>query len=403
MINNTGKFAKKTIIITGGSRGIGKEIALKLAKDGANIVIAAKTATPHPKLPGTIYTVAEEIESVGGKALPCIVDVRDEKSIEKCVNAAIEKFKGIDILINNASAINLTGTLETSAKKYDLMHSVNVRGTYLMSQKCIPFLKESKNPHILNISPPLIMDKKWFQNHVAYTMTKYGMSMCVLGMHEEFRNDKIAVNALWPKTAIWTAAMEMLSSGEGMEGSRNASIMADAAYSILSKASSEYTGNFAIDESVLKNEGITDFSSYDCVPGAPLTPDFFIPDDILETFNKDFKKNVVCQNLDNVVDYFNKIINPKICQSINGTYQFNLVNENMEKSYISLDLIEGRVFKNKLDKPQTQFTLSEKLLLDIVNGGASIQTSLFTGKMIISGDMKLAYKLKKLFDNKSKL
>ena len=188
---------------------------MKLAKDGANVVIAAKTVEPHPKLPGTIYTAAEEIEAAGGKALPCIVDVRDEKSVENCVEEAVRKFGGIDILINNASAISLTGTLETPMKRYDLMHQINTRGTFLMSQKCIPYLKQGKNPHILNLSPPLVMESQWFANHVAYTMAKYGMSMCVLGMSEEFKSDSIAVNALWPRTLIWTAAASMLTGHSG--------------------------------------------------------------------------------------------------------------------------------------------------------------------------------------------
>ena len=212
---NSGKLAGKTILVTGASRGIGQAIAEKCAKDGANIVVAAKTAQPHAKLPGTIHSVAERINALGGKSLACVVDVRDESNVQSAVEQAVKTFGGIDILVNNASAISLTGTEITTMKKYDLMHQVNVRGTYMMTQKCLPYLRQAKNPHILNISPPLIMKSIWFQNHVAYTMSKYGMSMCVLGMAEEFRDARIAVNALWPKTAIATAAVEMLG-GESM-------------------------------------------------------------------------------------------------------------------------------------------------------------------------------------------
>ncbi|CAI2354683.1 unnamed protein product [Caenorhabditis sp. 36 PRJEB53466] len=276
-IRNTGFFAGKTVFISGASRGIGKEIALKLAKDGANIVIAAKTATAHPKLPGTIYTAAAEIEKAGGKALPCVVDVRDEAAVQAAVDAAVQKFGGIDILINNASAISLTNTEETDMKRYDLMHSINTRGTYLLTKLCLPHLKKGKNPHVLNISPPLLMEPRWFGQHVGYTMAKFGMSMCVLGHHEEFRPYGIAVNALWPLTSIWTSAMEMLSQGGGEAGNRKATIMADSAYAILSKDSKKFTGNFLIDEEFLRGVGVTDFKQYECVPGAPLLPDFFIP------------------------------------------------------------------------------------------------------------------------------
>uniref|UniRef100_A0A8R1E1P5 Hydroxysteroid dehydrogenase-like protein 2 n=1 Tax=Caenorhabditis japonica TaxID=281687 RepID=A0A8R1E1P5_CAEJA len=278
-IRNTGFFAGKTVFISGASRGIGKEIALKLAKDGANIVVAAKTAKAHPKLPGTIYTAADEIEKVGGKALPCVVDVRDEASVKAAVEAAVKRFGGIDILINNASAISLSNTEDSDMKRYDLMHSINTRGTYLLTKTCLPYLKKGKNPHVLNISPPLIMDAKWFGPHVGYTMAKYGMSMCVLGHHEEFRPFGIAVNALWPLTTIWTSAMEMLSHGGSSAGNRKATIMSDAAYGILSKDSKSFTGKFLIDEDFLKTQGVTDFEQYACERGAPLMPDLFISTD----------------------------------------------------------------------------------------------------------------------------
>jgi citronellol/citronellal dehydrogenase len=266
----------KTLFITGASRGIGLAIAKRAARDGANIAIAAKTAEPHPKLPGTIYTAAEEIEKAGGKALACITDIRDEEQIKAAVAKTVEKFGGIDILINNASAISLTGTVMTEAKRYDLMHGVNTRGTFLCSKACIPHLKKAANPHILNNSPPLNMESRWFAPHVAYTMAKFGMSMCVLGMAEELRGDGIAVNAIWPRTVIATAAVQNLLGGdETMKGARSPEIMADAAYWILTQPSREVTGNFFIDEEALKRAGVSNFDKYQMVPGAKLIPDFF--------------------------------------------------------------------------------------------------------------------------------
>ncbi len=268
----------KTVFITGGSRGIGKAIALRLAKEGANIVIAAKTAEPHPKLPGTIYTAAQEIEDAGGKALPIVVDIRFEEMIQSAIDKTIQTFGGIDILINNASAINLVGTEELSMKKYDLMHSINTRGTYLTSKLCIPHLKKGNNPHVLNLSPPLNMDAKWFAPHVAYTMAKYGMSMCVLGMAEEFKDDKVAFNALWPRTTIATAAVNMIGGKQLMDMSRKPEIMGEAAYYILSKNSDACTGNFFIDDDVLLENGFSkeDLEQFSVVPGNPLIPDYFI-------------------------------------------------------------------------------------------------------------------------------
>jgi len=267
----------KTLFITGASRGIGKAIALRAAKDGANIAIAAKTAEPHPKLPGTIYTAAEEIEAAGGRALPCIVDIRFEDQVEAAVAKTVATFGRIDILVNNASAIHLTGTVSTPMKRYDLMHQINTRGTFLCSQKCIPHLEKAENPHILNLSPPLNMEAKWFAPHVAYTMAKFGMSMCVLGMAEELRPKAIAVNALWPRTTIATAAVRNLLGGEEMvRASRRPEIMADAAHAILTRSSRERTGHFFIDDDVLKAEGLTDLSGYAVDPTAELMPDFFV-------------------------------------------------------------------------------------------------------------------------------
>ncbi|MDA8142047.1 MAG: NAD(P)-dependent oxidoreductase [Desulfobacteraceae bacterium] len=272
-----GDLTGKTVFITGASRGIGLSIALRAARDGANIAIAAKTAEPHPKLPGTIYTAAEAIEKAGGRALPLLVDIRFEEQIQAAVEETAAAFGGIDILVNNASAIFLAGTLATPMKRFDLMHQVNTRGSYACSQACLPYLKKAANPHILNISPPLNMDPRWFAPHVAYTMAKYGMSMCVLGMSQELQPDHIAVNALWPRTPIDTSAVRNLLGGEPvLRGSRTPEIMADAAHAILIQDSRTCTGNFCIDETVLRQAGVTDFESYAVVPGAPLLPDFFL-------------------------------------------------------------------------------------------------------------------------------
>ena len=237
----------KTLFVSGASRGIGLAIAKRAAKDGANIILATKTAEPHPKLPGTIYTAAEEIEDVGGKALPVVCDIRDEENVRNAVNKGLDHFGAIDICINNASAIQLTGTLQTDMKRYDLMNQINARGTFLVSKVCLPHLIKSDNPHILNLSPPLDMDPKWFGPHVAYTMAKFGMSLCVLGMAEEFKEEGVAVNALWPRTAVATAAIKNALGGDSiMNISRSPEIMADAAHVILTKNSREFTGNFCI-------------------------------------------------------------------------------------------------------------------------------------------------------------
>ncbi|HWA22550.1 MAG TPA: NAD(P)-dependent oxidoreductase [Caulobacterales bacterium] len=269
----------KTMFVTGASRGIGLAIALRAARDGANIAIAAKTAEPHPKLPGTIYTAAAEIEKAGGRALPLIVDVRDEANVLDAVAQTVAKFGGVDICVNNASAIQLSGTLETDMKRYDLMHSINTRGTFVTSKACIPHLKKAANPHVLNLSPPLDMSPKWFAGHTAYTMAKFGMSMCVLGMAAEFAADGIAFNALWPRTAIATAAVKYALGGEpAMQGSRTPEIMADAAYEIFNRPARACTGNFFIDDILLFEAGERDFDKYRVDPTKPLIPDFFVPD-----------------------------------------------------------------------------------------------------------------------------
>ncbi len=269
----------KTLFITGASRGIGLAIALRAAKDGANIAIAAKTAQPHPKLPGTIYTAAEEIENAGGRALPVVCDIRDEAQVASAVEQCAAKFGGIDICVNNASAIQLTGTLETDMKRYDLMQGVNARGTFVTTKYCIPHLKRAANPHVLMLSPPLDMNARWFAGHTAYTMAKYGMSMCVLGMAAEFKDAGIAFNALWPRTGIATAAIRFALAGdEGMKHCRTADILADAAHMIFEKPAREFTGNFLIDDTFLAQNGVKDFDRYRVDPGKDLMPDFFVPD-----------------------------------------------------------------------------------------------------------------------------
>jgi citronellol/citronellal dehydrogenase len=275
MADPMANLAGKTLFITGASRGIGKAIALRAARDGANIVIAAKTTESHPKLPGTIHSAAEEIEAAGGKALAVQVDIRDEAQIADGVARAVECFGGIDILVNNASAISLTGTLETPMKRFDLMMGVNMRGTFATSQACIPHLQRASNPHILMLSPPLSMRQKWFAPHTAYTMAKYGMSMCVLGMSGEFRDDGIAVNALWPRTLIATAALAMIPGVDPGQG-RKPEIVADSAYVILTRDSRTCTGNFFIDDEVLAEAGVRDLTPYAVDPNKPLLTDLFL-------------------------------------------------------------------------------------------------------------------------------
>ena len=273
-------LAGKTLFITGASRGIGLAIALRAARDGANIAIAAKTAEPHKHLPGTIYSAAKDIEAAGGQALPLVVDVRDEANVLAAVEATAQRFGGIDICVNNASAIQLTGTEATDMKRYDLMHQINTRGTFLTSKACIPHLKRAANPHVLMLSPPLDMSPRWFGTHVAYTMAKFGMSMCVLGMAEEFRPDGIAFNALWPRTGIATAAIQFALGGDdAMRQCRKPEIMSDAAHAIFEKPAREFTGNFLIDDTFLYGEGVRDFEHYRVDPTRPLMPDFFVPAD----------------------------------------------------------------------------------------------------------------------------
>lgn len=272
-------LAGKTLFVTGASRGIGLAIALRAAKDGANVAIAAKTTMPHPKLEGTIFTAAEAIEAAGGRALPLAVDIRDEAAVKDAIAKTAETFGGIDIVVNNASAISLTTTPDTEMKRFDLMHQINTRGTFMVTKTALPWLERAANPHVLMLSPPLDMKEKWFAPHLAYTMAKFGMSLCVLGFAGELRNRGIAVNALWPRTTIATAAIKNLLGGEAvMRASRKPEILADAAYLIFQKPAREFSGNFLIDDTFLASEGVTDLEKYRVDPSVPLQPDFFVPD-----------------------------------------------------------------------------------------------------------------------------
>lgn len=411
MAANTGKLAGKTLFITGASRGIGKSIALKAARDGANIVIAAKTATAHPKLPGTIYTAAKEIEDVGGNCLPCVVDIQHEDQVEKAVQSAVEKFGGIDILVNNASAISLTGTLQTPMKRYDLMMGINGRGTYLCSRICLPHLLKSKNPHILNISPPLNMSAKWFASHVAYTMAKYGMSMCALGMSEEFREEGVAVNALWPRTAIYTAAMEMLGGGDSVASQcRKPEIMADAAYVMLTKDSRSYTGNFAIDDEVLRADGVTDMDQYACVPGAKLLPDFFLDTEDPEALRDQMEKEgakpafgggnktaMASSGPAKTFKIIQSLLNEELVKSINGVFQFNLSGADAGVWYIDMKNGSGSLGQGEApDGAGCTMTLDSEDFIKMFAGELKPTSAFMTGKLKIQGDMGLAMKLEKL-------
>lgn len=409
MAANTGKLAGKTLFITGASRGIGKSIALKAARDGANIVIAAKTATPHPKLPGTIYTAAQEVEAVGGKCLPCIVDIRAEEEVERAVKETVAKFGGIDILVNNASAISLTGTAATPVKKYDLMMGVNGRGTYLCSRACLPYLKKSSHARILNISPPLNMDKKWFKGHVAYTMAKYGMSMCVLGMAEEFKEDGIAVNALWPRTAIYTAAMEMIGGGsEVADQCRKPEIMADAAYIMLTQDAS-YTGNFAIDDEVLIKAGIKDMEQYACNPGKPLLPDFFLEEDpeylrqrIVEqggkpAFGGASKGAAAGGDTFKVFKQLESLLNEELVKTVGGVFKFDLKGAEEGVWYLDLKNGSGSVGQNEpASDPGCTMTMDSADFVKMFAGQLKPTNAFMMGKLKIKGDMSLAMKLERL-------
>ncbi|NWV32540.1 HSDL2 protein, partial [Grantiella picta] len=399
------KLAGCTLFITGASRGIGKAIALKAAKDGANIVIAAKTAEPHPTLPGTIYTAAEEIEAAGGKALPCIVNVREEQQIISAVEKAVKTFGGIDILVNNASAISLTGTLETATKKVNLMMDVNVRGTYLTSKACLPYLRKSKNPHILNLSPPMNLNPMWFKNHCAYTISKYGMSMCVLGMAEEFRGE-VAVNALWPKTAIHTAAMDMLG-GAGIEKQcRKTDILADAAYCILTKPKT-FTGNFIIDEVLLREEGVKDFDVYAIAPGHPLMPDFFLDEKKFSGSQQEGADGAkvkteaaAAEPSGPVAETFRVIqgaVTEEYVRSTQGVFQFELSGDGGGTWYIDLKSKGGSAgFGKPPVTADVVMSMSSTDFVKMFTGKLKPTLAFMSGKLRIKGNMALAIKLEKM-------
>jgi len=420
---NTGKLAGRVIFITGASRGIGKEIALKAARDGAKIVVAAKTAEPHPTLPGTIYSAAKEIEAAGGQALPCLVDVRDESAVQGAVQEVVRQFGGIDVVVNNASAISLTGTLETSMKKYDLMHNINTRGTYLVSKCCVPYLKKGKNPHILNISPPLNLNPRWFRDHVAYTMAKYGMSMCVLGMSEELRPDGIAVNALWPRTAIITAAMKMLGGSDVDRQCRKPEIMADAAYVMLTRDSRNYTGQFAIDDEVLRDVGVTDMDQYAVDPNATLMPDFFLDaaleDNVKEAFIKqggqlkfDEGKEKAAEpaaadggEIAKLFTHIEGFLSEEIVQSTGAVYQFEVTGKEAGQWFLDLKNGSGSCGRGEATAgADATFKMSSDDFLKMFGGKLKPAAAFMTGKMKLSGDMGKAMKLEKMMGKlKSKL
>ncbi|XP_066998301.2 hydroxysteroid dehydrogenase-like protein 2 [Anabrus simplex] len=411
MIQNTGYLAGRTLFITGASRGIGKAIALKAARDGANVIIAAKTAEPHPKLPGTIYTAAEEVEAAGGKCLPCIVDVRDEAQVYEAVAKGVKMFGGIDILVNNASAISLTGTLQTEMKRYDLMNNINTRGTFLVSKACIPHLQKATNPHILNLSPPLNMSPYWFKNNVAYTIAKYGMSMCVLGMSEEFKQDGIAVNALWPRTAIHTAAMEMLAGPASGTNSRKPEIVADAAYVIFNKDSKSFTGQFVTDEEILSAAGVTDFTPYACVPenADQLMPDFFleVPDTSALDASKGQSRPDASSDISRIFQAIEKSLstNADIIKKTDAVFGFTLTGDVSGKWFI--DLKNGRGSAGKGEPPcpaDATLEMTSQHFTEMFTGKLKPTAAFMTGKLKISGNLQKAMKLEKLMSAlKSKL
>jgi len=428
---NTGRLAGKTLFITGASRGIGKAIALKAAKDGANVVIAAKTDVPHPKLPGTIYTAAEEIEAAGGKALPCVVDVRDEDAVGAAVESAVVKFGGLDILVNNASAIALKGTLDVDMKRYDLMNQINARGTFLCSKIALPHLLKSSAPHILNISPPLSMRPIWFKNHVAYTMAKYGMSMCVLGMAEEFRDQGVGVNALWPKTAIITAAMEMMGGKDIDKDCRLPEIMSDAAYAIFCRDPKAYSGHFAIDEGILREEGMTNFDEYAVDPSVVPMLDFFLDEEaILEAEGKTAgvasaetahaaaaaapaaeapttaaaspspasSSSSSGGSVAPIFDSIRDLLNPEIVQRIGGVYVFNLKGKEPGTWYLDLKNGGGAAGRGDggFEKPDVVMAMTSDNFNKMFTGKLKPSTAFMMGKLKIQGEMTLAIKLEKL-------
>ncbi|CAF1663769.1 unnamed protein product, partial [Adineta ricciae] len=388
-------LAGKTIFITGASRGIGKQIALRCARDKANIVIAAKTTVPHPKLPGTIYTAAEEIEKAGGKCLPCVVDVRDEEQVIKAFEEAAKKFGGIDILINNASAISLTNTTDTPMKRYDLMHSINARGTFLCSKVAIPYLKKSSNPHILMNSPPISLNPFWFKSHVAYTVAKYNMSLYALGLSAELRESGIAVNALWPKTAIDTDAITLIAGDDHRKRCRRPEIMADAAYAILTQDSRSCTGNFFIDETLLRQQGVTDFDQYAVVPGTKdFVLDFFL-DENLSQLQQDksplgMPKSAAsaasgaAPSVEQIFDQIKTLLKPELLKQINSVYAFDLQGD---KWYLDMKNDNGSAGQGEppSGKAQCTFKMSKSDFAAMFAGKLKPTAAFMGGKLKIQG------------------
>eukprot|EP01097_Dermamoeba_algensis_P008644 TRINITY_DN5841_c0_g1_i1.p1 TRINITY_DN5841_c0_g1~~TRINITY_DN5841_c0_g1_i1.p1 ORF type:complete len:451 (+),score=131.62 TRINITY_DN5841_c0_g1_i1:36-1355(+) len=418
----SGSLKGRTLFISGASRGIGKAIALRAAKDGANIIIAAKTATQHSKLAGTIYTAAHEIEKAGGKCLPCIVDVREEEQVRKAVEDGVKAFGGIDICVNNASAISLTGTLETDMKKFDLMMNINTRGTFVTSKACLPYLVKSSNPHILNLSPPLNLNPRWFKDHTAYSIAKYGMSLCVLGMAAEFKDKGVAVNALWPKTAIYTAAMDMLAGAEVKKSCRTEDIVSDAAHVILSQPSRSFTGRFTVDEDVLRSVGVKDFDVYSCVPGSELMPDFFLDDhtesssSVTETTSSapasptstassssaaassEAPLTELDKKVEQVIKQAQKAITPTMLSEVRGYFQVELKGDDINHRQYYLDLLtppgatgRGKGASAPADPVIMSCTVPDFLML--FNGELSPTRAFMTGRLKISGSMGKAQRL----------
>lgn len=413
-------LAGKTIFIAGASRGIGKQIALRCAKEKANIVVAAKTSEPHPKLPGTIYTAAEEIEKAGGKCLPCIVDVRDEAQVVKAFEEAAAKFGGIDVLINNASAISLTDTPSTPMKRYDLMHSINARGTFLCSKVAIPYLKKSSNPHILMNSPPISLNPFWFKSHVAYTVAKYNMSLFALGLAAELKDAGIAVNTIWPKTAIDTEAINLIAGEDYRKKCRKPDIMADAVYTIITQDSRTCTGNFFVDETLLRKHGVTDFDQYSVIPGTKdLMLDFFLDENMHELqrlqspMTSQAKETKTASASDasassgDVTQIFDKIkslFTPDLLKKIDSIYAFDLQGE---KWYIDMKTGSGSVGQGEPPgaKAQCTMTMSKKDFQSMFAGKLKPTAAFMGGKLKIKGDLPTAMKLEKLLNQmiKSKL
>lgn len=410
---NRGVFAGKTVFVTGSSRGIGKEIALKFAKDGANVVVAAKTVEPHPKLEGTIHATAKEVEQVGGKSLAVQLDLRDEETIKSAITKTIEKFGGLDLLVNNASAIFIAQSEDTPMKRFDLMNSINVRGTFMMSKYAIPHLKKSSNPHIINLSPPIELKDRWFSPNTAYTMSKYGMSLSAFGLAAELRG-VVGVNALWPKTAIWTAAMNMLGGEDAKKGSRKASIMADAAYAIACKDKS-VSGNFFIDEELLKEEGVKDFEQYAEVPGHPLLPDFFLPDRVLKEFDPALLESLTKQVTGSsapkqesaavgaddgpvaaVFAAASGAITDDIKDDVNAVLHFQI----SEKHWTMISK-KGSPLEVRREKPEVKADVllitDDQTFIKMAKSEVKPTSAFMMGKLKVKGSMGLALKVEKLF------